>query len=291
MLPFINKFTFVFIFKNIIDIEAGGVDLSWKILILVMIFFILCGCSSSIIEVSPKKEVNCYSEKIFECTENNEISISCDFGNIEFFNWDKKTIKLEIKKKIIGISQNDNLDEKLDDFKIELIEEKDKVNLDIKYTGKNESMINKMVDLKIYLPKDIDILNLYLEKGRVKFHDDLKGILNADTDMADIEINKFIGTINIKGNQGNVSISDGKISKNSSIVKNIGSISIKSHFDEGGEYIINTGTGNIDLLVSKNSKVSFESVGAIEENDFKEYNYPTKVKVNSSIGKISIKEY
>jgi hypothetical protein len=44
-------------------------------------------------------------------------------------------------------------------------------------------------------------------------------------------------------------------------------------------------------LVSKNSKVSFESVGAIEENDFKEYNYPTKVKVNSSIGKISIKEY
>ncbi|HHX18133.1 MAG TPA: hypothetical protein GX727_04655 [Clostridium sp.] len=265
--------------------------MSWKILILVMIFFILCGCSSSIIEVSPKKEVNCYSEKIFECTENNEISISCDFGNIEFFNWDKKTIKLEIKKKIIGISQNDNLDEKLDDFKIELIEEKDKVNLDIKYTGKNESMINKMVDLKIYLPKDIDILNLYLEKGRVKFHDDLKGILNADTDMADIEINKFIGTINIKGNQGNVSISDGKISKNSSIVKNIGSISIKSHFDEGGEYIINTGTGNIDLLVSKNSKVSFESVGAIEENDFKEYNYPTKVKVNSSIGKISIKEY
>ena len=68
-----------------------------------MAFFILCGCSSSIIEVSPKKEVSCYSEKLFEWAEDSEISISCDFGNIEFFNWDKKVIKLEIKKKVIGI--------------------------------------------------------------------------------------------------------------------------------------------------------------------------------------------
>lgn len=260
-----------------------------------MAFFILCGCSSSIIEVSPKKEVSCYSEKLFEWAEDSEISISCDFGNIEFFNWDKKVIKLEIKKKVIGILQsdnlNDNLDERLDDFKIELIEDNDKLNLDIKYTGKDESMVNKMVDLKIYLPKCIDVLNLYLDKGCVKFHDDLKGILNADINMADIEINKFTGTVNIKGDMGNVSILDGRISKNSSIIKNIGSISIKSQFEEGGEYIINTGTGNIDLWVSKDSKVSFESVGAIEENDFREYNYSTKVKVKSSIGKISIKEY
>ncbi|NLI59143.1 MAG: hypothetical protein GX387_11630 [Clostridium sp.] len=276
-------------------VRAGGEGLRYKILIIIMAFFILCGCSSSIIEVSPKKEVSCYSEKLFEWAEDSEISISCDFGNIEFFNWDKKVIKLEIKKKVIGILQsdnlNDNLDERLDDFKIELIEDNDKLNLDIKYTGKDESMVNKMVDLKIYLPKCIDVLNLYLDKGWVKFHDDLKGILNADINMADIEINKFTGTVNIKGDMGNVSILDGRISKNSSIIKNIGSISIKSQFEEGGEYIINTGTGNIDLWVSKDSKVSFESVGAIEENDFREYNYSTKVKVKSSIGKISIKEY
>ena len=90
---------------------------------------------------------------------------------------------------------------------------------------------------------------------------------------------------------GNVSILEGRISKNSSIVKNIGSISIKSQFEEGGDYIINTGAGNIDIKASKDSKVSFESIGAVEKNDFEEYNYPTKVKVNTSIGKISIKEY
>lgn len=99
-------------------------------------------------------------------------------------------------------------------------------------------MVNKMVDLKIYLPKCIDVLNLYLDKGWVKFHDDLKGILNADINMADIEINKFTGTVNIKGDMGNVSILDGRISKNSSIIKNIGSISIKSQFEEGGSILL-----------------------------------------------------
>jgi len=273
--------------------------LKCKILILTMVFFMLCGCSPSINEVGPKKEVSCYSEKFFECDGKKEISIYCDFGNIEFFNWDKKTIKLEIKKKIIGVLKNENLNEdsddrlneKLDDFKIELIEEKDKLNFDIKYTGKNDSSVNKMVDLKIYLPEFIDVLNLHLDEGWVKFHDDLKGILNADTNIADIEINKLIGKVNIKGNMGNVSILEGRISKNSSIVKNIGSISIKSQFEEGGDYIINTGAGNIDIKASKDSKVSFESIGAVEKNDFEEYNYPTKVKVNTSIGKISIKEY
>lgn len=284
MLPFL---------KNIF--VEGGEELKYKTIILAIFYFTLCGCSSSVIVAGPRKEVSSYGEKIFECTKDDEISIYCDFGNIEFFNWDKKVIKLEIKKKIIGILQNDNLnnnlDEKLDDFKIELIEKNDKINLDIKYTGKNENTVNKMVDLKIYLPKSMNVLNLHLDEGWVKFHDDLKGILNADINMADIEINKFIGTVNIKGNVGNVSILDGKISKNSSIVKSIGSISIKSQFEEGGDYIIDTGTGNIDLWVSKDSKVSFESTGAIEKNDFKEYNYPTKVKVNSFIGKISIKEY
>ena len=49
----------------------------------------------------------------------------------------------------------------------------------------------------------------------------LKGILNADTNIADIEINKLIGKVNIKGNMGNVSILEGRISKNSSIVKTL----------------------------------------------------------------------
>lgn len=265
--------------------------MKYKNLIIAIAFFILCGCSSPMVEVSPKKEVSCYSEKILECTESSEISISCDFGNIEFFNWDKKAIKLEMKKKIIGFWENDNLDEKLDDFKIESIEKDGKIHFNIKYIGKDNDELDKMIDLRVYMPKDIEVLNLDLDRGSLKFYDDLKGVLNADTNMADIEINKFIGTINIKGDIGNVNILGGRISKESSIVKKIGSISIKSQFEEGGDYIINTGTGNIELWVSGNSKVSFESVGAIEENDFKEYNYPTKVKVNSSVGKISIKEY
>lgn len=262
-----------------------------KILIVGIVFLIFYGCSSSIVEIGPKKEVSSYSEELFECTENNEMSISCDFGNIEFFNWDKKLIKLEVKKRVTGAWENGNLNEKLNDFKIEPIEEEGKIYFNIKYIGKDKETLNMTVDLRVYMPKYIDVLNLDLDRGSIKFHDDLKGVLNADTNTVDIEINNFVGAVNIKGDNGNVNILGGRIFKESSIVKNIGSISIKSQFDEGGDYIINTGIGNIELLVSKNSKVSFEGVGAIEENDFKEYNYPTKVKVNSSVGKISIRKY
>ncbi|MDQ2085862.1 hypothetical protein RBH29_05350 [Herbivorax sp. ANBcel31] len=265
--------------------------MKYKIIIIAAMFFIFYGCSASVIEVGPKREVNSYSEKLFEVNENDEISISCDSGNIEFFNWDRKEVKLEIKKRVTGIWQNNNLDEKLHDFKVELIEEDNKIYFDVEYTGKDRNSTDKIVDLKIYIPRCVHVLNLDLDRGNVKFHDDLRGILNVDINTADIEINKFIGKINIKGDVGNVRILNGKLSENSSIIQNIGSINIKSEFEEGGEYRINTGTGNIELWAPENSKVSFESVGAIEENNFKENNYPTKVRVNSSMGKISIKKY
>ena len=120
----------------------------------------------------------------------------------------------------------------------------------------------------IYLPKSVDVLNLKLDIGNIKFHDDLKGILNADINTANMEINKFDGVVNIKGDVGNVRISNGKIEGESSIIKNIGSISVKAEFKEEGKYLFKTGTGNIDLILPDNSQIAFESIGELEINEF-----------------------
>jgi hypothetical protein len=95
------------------------------------------------------------------------------------------------------------------------------------------------------------------------------------------------------------------MSGNSKVKKNSGNISIKSEFDEYGEYTFNTGRGRIDVYAPSDSRSSFETVGELEINEFadnqclglltdsgaKLKGQLGKVSINSGIGRIAVRKY
>ncbi|HOM02088.1 MAG TPA: hypothetical protein PLH43_04585 [Acetivibrio sp.] len=252
---------------------------------------ILSGCTSSKTVLGPKKEVNSYSEETVEVEKLLVLDIFCDSGNIEMYTWDKDKVKFEMTKRVRGTEDEETLKQKFENFSIDISQNENNVIFRSEYKGKDKNPIDKSIDLKIYVPKAEKTLNLKLDTGNIKFYDDIKGVLNADINMANMEINRFLGVVNIKGNVGNVIISNGKIYGTSGIIKNIGSISVKAELQEGGDYTFKTGTGNIDLMLPKYSKISFESVGELEVNEFSDFSHPTKAKVETSMGKIAITSY
>lgn len=259
--------------------------------VLLLQITVFSACAVSTVELGPKKEVNSYSEKVIEVVSPLTLELSCDSSNIEVYTWEKQEVKFEVTKRVRGIHEKEILREKLNNFDIDIDKNDDKVFFKSEYKGKDKNPIDRSIDLRMYIPKSVSNLNLKLDIGNIKFYDDIKGTLNADINMANMEINRFVGVVNVKGDVGNVKISSGRIKGESSIIKNIGSISVKAEFDEKGQYVFKTGTGNIDLMLPENSKVSFESVGTLEVNELSDFGYPTKVQVESSMGKIAIKKY
>jgi len=252
--------------------------------------FLFSACTVSMVEPGPKNEVNSYIERVIKADKPLVLDLFCDSGNIEVYTWEKSEIKFEVTKRVRGVLKKEILSEKLKNFNIEINKEDSKIIFKSGYGAKDKNPIDRCIDLIIYLPKGVNTLNFKVDIGNIKFHDDIKGILNADISMANMEINRFVGVVNIKGDVGNVRISNGRIEGESSIIKNIGSISVKAELEEKGKYLFKTGTGNIDLMLPDNSQIAFESMGELEVNEFVDFGYPANAYVETSMGKIAIRK-
>lgn len=271
-----------------------------KISIIILMVFLLSGCGTYG-KTDRKIELSSYSENIFEIKGKYNLDISCDVSNIDIYTWKREDIKFEIKKRVSGKYKEELLKEKLENFAIDIKTDKDTVFLDGRYRGSDKDSLGVIVDYTIYMPKTIEYMNYKLEKGKIKLFDDVRGVLKAELDNADIEINKFDGSLNICGKEGNVKISGGKMSGACEVKKDIGNINIKSEFDENGKYDICTGLGHIDLFAHTSSGLDFETVGELTINEFADNYYKgivvsseekmTKVRIRSELGKISIRKY
>lgn len=256
-----------------------------------LLVFTLTGCSDSMVGFGPKKEVVSYSSTTIPVEEPGDLLISCDYANIEIYTWDKKEVKFEIAKKVRGGEEKGVLEKKLDDFKIDTGSEGKKVFFESRYKGSIKSPADKSVDLKAYIPRDISTVSYKLDIGSVKVLDDLRCGLNADIDMANTEINRLEGKLDFKANMGNLKIAAGKIEKGSQVIIDQGNINISSEFDNEGDYNFETGMGNIELVLPSDSHVSFDNIGTVAANEFEKGTYPTKTRLCTSMGKISIKRY
>ncbi|OPZ84286.1 MAG: hypothetical protein BWY74_04244 [Firmicutes bacterium ADurb.Bin419] len=219
------------------------------------------------------------------------MDISCDSSNIEVYVWNRDAIKFEITRRIRGAYKKEILLEKLEDFYIDIINDNDSVSLKTNYTGSRKKSLETSVDLKVYIPRKIESMNYKIDYGSIKFFDDIRGVLNADLDNADIEINRLDGILNITGNVGNVKVSGGKMSGSSSICILDGNISVKAEFDETGEYIFSTRRGCIEVCAPSDSKVGFDTVGKLEANEFGGKDKASKVWISSEIGSIVVRKY
>ncbi len=283
-----------------------------KLIIIILMAFMFSGCGIAYGKTDTKIEVSLYSENTIKLKGKYNLDISCDVGNIDIYTWKRDEIKIEITRRASGTYKRELLMEKLENFDIEIKTDNDTVFLKSRYKGGNKDSYGAIVDYTVYMPKAIDYMNYRVDEGKLKLYDDMQGVLNAELDNTDIQINRFDGILNICGEEGDVKISNGKIKGNSEVNKKVGNIIIKAEFDENGEYSMCTGLGHIELLAHARSKINFETVGELAINEFDENVFKTsndtnrkqkqgysssneekvaKVKLKSELGKISIRKY
>ncbi|MCX7920484.1 MAG: hypothetical protein N3B21_00455 [Clostridia bacterium] len=261
--------------------------------VLVSIAILLSGCNEAVsINTGPKKEVTLYTEKLLKVDKSVYLNVTCDSGDIEVYVWDRNEVKFEIIKRIRGVEERALLEERLENFEIEEVYEEDKVTFSSKYKGSIKKPQDIRADIKVLMPRKVLGMNIKLDIGSIKLFDHIKCPLNIEVDMANTIINSFEGKITFESDMGNIRIDNGIIQRGSEITSNMGNIGITASYEENAQYSFETNVGNIDLVIPSDTDISFESIGTVEANDFKDvgFNHPTKLKLRSGMGKISIKK-
>jgi hypothetical protein len=265
----------------------------WKktlFLVLMIFVFLLSACSDAAVEMGPKREVSKYLEKTYEIKDPLELEVEVDSSNIEAYSWDKKQFKIEVKNRIRGVGKRTELVEKLKNFDINIFQNENRINCEIKYKKKIKNAADISSDLILFIPKKVKTVQIKMDIGTVKMLDDLETDLNLETNMVNVDIKRLKGKLNLKGDMGNLRLENGKLKSDSSVSLNLGNIEIKSEYEEG-RYEYKTGTGNIDLEISKEASISFENLGTVEANDIKQGDYQTIIKNSTDMGRITIKKY
>jgi len=263
--------------------------------IIILLFFMQAACvNEGSLDLGPKKEAVEFISKTYKAGNKSPLIIECDYGNISIYCWDKSEIKFDIKKKIRGIGDKDKLEKMLGDFKIETNSDNNLISFASRYEGDRRNPVDSSIDLNIYAPRYSGDIGIKLDTGTVKIIDSIKCNLKTDIKMANVDIASMEGKIEALAEMGNIRIGSGKIIKESNIKIEQGNINIKADFSDLGYGQFETGLGNIELQVEKNSQVEFETIGEVEINEFKDLTMEEasgKIRLSTSMGKISIRKY
>lgn len=262
-----------------------------KILLLLTVGISTAGCSSLPVNLGPKVEVSSYSEKTFILEQPIELEVKNDFSKVEVYGWDKGEIKFEITKKIRGIKKKSELEGHLKEFNITTSQNADKFVFTSQYKGSIKGIADKSLDLKIFVPLKIRKMSFAVDAGSIKFYDDIKGELNIRMDMANIDIGRFIGKLDLQGNMGNFKLDSGRLEGDSLVKLKNGNIDVKAEYENIKSCRYETEVGNIDLRLPSSSKVFVETIGELETNEFSNKDYPAKINASSKLGRISVRKY
>ncbi|HEY9062464.1 MAG TPA: hypothetical protein VIO64_18485 [Pseudobacteroides sp.] len=265
------------------------------LIIYISLFVLLAACTNEEgLDLGPKKEVSSYSSKVYKIEKNSTLKVDCDFGNIYVYCWDSDEIKFDVKRKIRGIGDKAKLEKKLSHFKINSDSSSNIISFSSKYEGKDKDAVDNSIDANIYVPRTMGDIYLKLDTGVIKINDNIKCNLKTEVNMANVEVAGLEGNIQALAQMGNIRLNSGNILKESNIKLGQGHINIKADFSDAGFGQMETSLGNIELQVERNSLVEFETVGDVEINEFKDAeaeDSTSKIKLSTSMGKISIRKY
>lgn len=265
---------------------------SLKLYAFIIITLLLAtSCSKVETTASNKQEVFEYSTKTFQIGNYVDLNISIDMGKVEIYTWNKKEIKFEAAKSIIGNKEKELLYKKLKDIQIEYKYENNLITYFSKYRGGIENSKDKSLALKIYLPIKTRNIKCKLDFGTIKFFDQINCNLNMEMNHADAEIDMIKGKVNVTSGRGEVRINNGELYPESFIKINTGNLNIKAALMYRGKYNFEIGTGNISLALPKTSKVFFENLGTFTTNEFISQESPTSIRLVTDMGRIIVKKY
>ncbi len=254
-------------------------------------FIVLSSCSNTNFYVGSSLEAKDYSEKLLSFSRPLELKIDCDSGNIEVYTWEKKEIKFEMTKNLRGEHGKTNFEDEFDNFSTVIGQEENIVFFRSEYDGSIKEFEDRILNLKLFIPQDTRTINCNLENGAIKFQDDLNCNLLLDLNSVRVEINRLNGKINLQGEKGNLTVGGGLLKGGSSMKLGLGNMDIKTALEEGGNYIFETNTGNINLKLPINSLFNLESIGTVYIDEFPSEVSKTNLSVKSGFGEISITKF
>jgi len=264
------------------------------VFILFLYFFTMLsgGCSKVQVDAESKMQSEIYEEQTIDLKAPLRLYIQSDCSNIEIYTWKKNKVKFEVTKKVSGMLDKGALDRKLKDLKVKITEDDEgEIKFTSKYAGSKSDIDTVFTNVKIYIPKKIDIQEINLESGSLKIYDDMECNLRAEIGKANIDINRIEGVINLRVDAGNVRINGGRLENNSTIEINKGNIDIKTELKINADYKFGTNIGFINLNLPEDSAVRFDNTGNVEINEFENTDPAAKVRLKCEIGKIYIKKY
>ena len=256
------------------------------------VFFCISACNNKDSgEGYPRREVSAYSEKTINTAPQFSLDMECDFGNLEFYRWERQEIKFEVTHKVRESKPVDELSKLLGYFSIKATEKAGKVSFICNYKERGGKYENTFSVVRVFLPRKPVSVNCRLIQGRMTFYDDLETILKLDAVKAEININKLTGKVNYTGDDTYFNISAGYINSNSSVVTKNGNIRIRADFEIPGTYTINTGTGIVALDLPESLNAVFENNGMIDTPESTESAVCSRFLIKQNVGKVDISRF
>ena len=260
-------------------------------LCIILILTVLCSCSEGWLVSGPKRQLVSHDEHTIKVVYPLQVHISIDFGNIELYAWDKDEIKLETSAKLRGTGSEDKLKEGFKDFDLLINEGDSGIEIKSIYTGSVKSPADRSFDVKIYMPRTFVTLDLQLDTGKIKFFDDIKCDLTVQVNMANIDINRIEGTMEVEGDMCDLRVCHGELRSGSSVKVNFGHIRVKAKLDEAGTYNFETGTGNIELSLPEETKIDLDAFGTTDVKDFEIADDGIRIRAHTGMGNVSLNKY
>ena len=259
--------------------------------ILLFLLIIVSGCEEEK-AVIPKHGASMYDDLSINLSKTTKtLDITIDSGNLQIYCWDKKVVKLEAKHTIRDNKTNEVLEEMLKKYAI-ISEEKDNtLFFTVEYDGTIKNSQDIYTDIKLTIPKQINMLNISHQFGSIIIRDKFEGDIMADLDYVNSEIKALKGQLIYECDNGNLRVNSGKLSNQSYVDINLGNIYIKTQCDEKSKYFFKTKTGNIVLYFPINSNIKLNSTGTVYNNQFVENEGDIEVEAFAKMGNISLYEY
>ncbi|NJD01873.1 MAG: hypothetical protein FIA99_04590 [Ruminiclostridium sp.] len=263
------------------------------LLLAVQVFSIavFSSCEENVTKPVSRREVSAYSERTIPVLSPYKLSIECDYGNLEFYNWGREEVKFEITNKVRADGMRNELGKMLEKFRIRASKESGEIDFICSYNGKGGKYEDTFSDIRIFMPGKPSSVECTLIQGKLNFFDDLDGYLKLNAGKAEVEINRLKGVIEYSGKSGSFRISSGEIKSNSSVVTETGNIRIKSGFESPGSYTFGTGAGVIQLDLPSNLNAVFNNNGKFYADKASSTGPNSKFFLRCGLGKIDINRF
>lgn len=261
-------------------------------LCLVMASFIILSSCGSENTVFPKHSTYSYNNGSVKVNKSiKTLDINIDSGNLQIYCWDNDEIKYEAKHIARGNKSDETLEKLLKKYSIKSIKKEKTTFITVSYAGKIKKPQDFYTDIKLTVPRTIKNISIKQDVGSILIEDKFEGNITGDVDSANTEIKGMNGKLSWKCDTGNFRLGSGKLLRDSTVNITAGNISSKAECQDNSEYVFKTGAGNVELSFPKDSDITVDSYGTLQNNQFTGIAGNINVKAATDMGKIAINGY